>query len=328
MHSENAPMSSIDFNNGENHVDVHVAERKEPSDILTTMLKAPPMKHQAEDSPILLPPPELLVLHAAFHAKAAGAETDFIQGITDINLLGRLCTSNRVKKYGVALRCGDHLSAIATLSKSGGLPFPQIPTSFDRPTREKLRSRFVAGESRLHRVRRGFSLISDRRPTLEALSALIGQFEGRKLPYFFWQIFGQFTASERFATRKGVGFLKPPANIIRSGATFLPFDGDRSEFFSASPVARLTRDYRFAICLPTGAADLTFKLSATYLDHVNVSVHVNGNTITRIIEGDTSNRTFVFRRPPQNVEISVRYTTKTCSECARDLSDMRVLVEF
>lgn len=299
-HPITAPHEALNFNLGENHIDVHVAERKDPQRLLVGMLQAPAVLITHMGTEIPVPPAEWLYIHSVFHGLLASSATDAVQAIVDITVLEQLCDQRTLGRL-------SHLTKI---------------------TGEAGRKVEIKRSAILKKIRMVPPLIRDRYRGNETTLHILRNFSGRKVPYALWLVSGQLSTIERrFAARDHI-FLPVPKRLCPPDATFEPFTRNAPDYIRSNNLATETLDYRFSVRVPPNSRDLQFTLDSAYLDSVDLQVFLNGVPIGRVVAGDLSLRRFTIQRPQQFNEVSLRSPNRVCPACFDGLVDLRVQVAY
>lgn len=324
-YSSRAPADSLDFHRDGIHVDLHVADEKEPVDLFSRMLRVPRQKTLVFGTEISLPPPELLAIHAAFHGAQAASDTDAVQSTVDLLTItsvypnlplaheSLLCNLPREMQDG--LRSVIHVSPSPHLIAEQKIlaSEPKKALHFRRLVRRVRKARF------LWRVRfRGAP------PIVRAIS----NFPGRKIPYAVWLALGQFAVIERFFFSSRVGFLDfaGPEDVVTLPTNVAPFQNLQAVGVSSSPASEGTLDYRFSLNLPYSAQHLEVIFSFPKPFRQKASIYVNGSQISHIYPGD-SRKSVLLSGLPRNAEISLRPSTDVCPDCFREIDTVNVQVK-
>jgi hypothetical protein len=327
MHPPGSIHSALDFNKGDVHVDVHVAELKQPSGLMTEMLRESPHSVDFAGTIFLLPSPELLVLHSAVHGKASASETDFSQSVTDIVLLIPRCTTSVLLRQAERTDVYEDLWFLGqTLNNLGRSELLVAP----RRVRYLARSApLVAGKGSglLRKVRYATYLWGQRFHAGGPVLSAIRGFSGRRLPYILWTLLGQFSSLERFIFARRRGFLPLPPVPLEEGGFFQPFTDLETGTVVANSVASACFDYRFVFRCPTDAREFVLTLDGKCLDAVDVTVHHNGERLLRMVAGSTERRLAVLNPAPHN-EISIRPISGSCEACFGSMKALRVAVTY
>lgn len=314
-HPVNAPHDALNFNRGENHVDVHIAERKYPLRLLSEMIASDPIIKSHMGTAIPIPPTPLLLLHSAFHGQLASSDTDLVQAIVDIELLSLKCDPRELTALAHRTQTTSDLWSRNTpsgdLEKSGGVN--QLLNT-QRP--------------RLHKVLMAPAIMRDRFRGFGTSAKVLREFPGRKYSYALWLTSGQFANIERKLRIRERGFLPEPSVVCPPGSWIAPFDEEGSELVRGTNMAPSTLDYRFTIRIPARVRDLKFTLHSNYLDSVDSFLFANGSPITRIVAGDMEHREVHVRSPLEVNEISIRSRIRVCGACFDGLTDLKVRVEY
>jgi hypothetical protein len=327
-HSSSAPFEALNFNLGDNHVDVHVAELKDPKALLLAMLDSAPNVIENRGTPIQVPSPEFLLLHSAFHGHQASSDTDLVQAIADISLLAPNCDPRKLSALARQTKSQSDLWHVAAEAKQVDIVLPEIDmlaTSRSQQLMRNLSSGFKASSSKVGKVP---AIVRDRYRGNATLAHVFGQFPGRRASYAVWLGLGQFSAVERSLMSKERGFLQAPPKTCLSGTTLMPFGLLDSDFVTSSNLAAETLDYRFAVRIDPRARELVLTLNSEFLDSSDAFVYSNGRPITRIVAGDKSYGEITVRNPARVNEISIRPTARVCAECFTNLADLKVGVRW
>lgn len=322
-HPINAPHEALNFNRGEYHVDVHIAEKKNPRRLLTRMLQCEPDIKAHMGTSIPLPPAPLLLLHSAYHGQLAASDTDLVQAIVDIELLSPQCDPRELSELAKQTRTTSDLW-------SRGLGNEKLESSTHRKRRihTKIHTQIHAQSPRLRTALLASALLRDRWRGIGTSTEVLRRFPGRRYRYVLWLSGGQFASVERRFRKYGDGFLTAPSDICAPGSWLAPFSGEQSRLVNGTNMAPSTLDYRFTFRIPANCRTLRLNLASEYLDSVDAFLYANGQPITRIIAGDVGQREVHVRRPAEVVEISIRSSSRVCPACFDGLTDLRVLVDY
>jgi hypothetical protein len=304
-HGDKGHVLALTFNRGETHVDVHLAEVKEPSTLLMEMLRVPPAWLRTAGGEIPVPPTELLFLHAAHHGQLAAGPSDQIQSILDVCLLRTRIDHTALLEAARRTHTSAALLAIDVDQRHLRLPSLHVRPQFTFLARVLIESLLNAGLSAARSSNQALRLIDERRRDKPALSQVKDSFIGRRRAYALWLRLGQFSALERHAIRRWGGFLKAPRGVLELPAMFNPFQST-SEAITASNVA------------PSNSQNL---------DDLDAAVYCNGLPVTRFAKDDPSSRSFELRDLGKSIEISIRPAWPVCSFCYTGFDDMHVTVE-
>lgn len=321
FHSVGASDAALDFNRGDMQIDLHVAERKEPSRLFASMLSTPALFVPIRETRIAVPSAEALTLHAVLHGYRSASQTDLVQALTDAKILrpmteeltlSRLARTTGLRGMWRKMELTPHHTGKSSTGDVG-LPLPAIPSSHKpRP------------ELSLSRLRRGLTLLRERYPGLKVIGGIISRFQGRKFAYALWLVLGRFEDVERVLVRKR-GFLDPPLSMAPISTPVQPFASTpESTGFTASLVSARTIDYRLCLRLPGDLVDRVFTLSSPNLRQVDVAVYVNGQRISRLLVGDNIPKAFSLPNGVEVFEISLRPARQACQLCFVSLRDLEI----
>jgi hypothetical protein len=314
LHPAGAIQGALDFNKGDVHLDLHVAELKQPAALMKKMLREPAHKVEYAGTVFLVPSPELLMLHSAVHGKASVSETDFSQSVADIGLLARLCD------IGVLLRSASQAGVFDDLRSLGetlyDLGLRDLVLAF-RGVRSPTKSAPLISQKSsgfFLKVRSALFLWRQRLHGGKPIFAVIRSFSGRKLAYLLWNLFGQFSSLERFVFARRSGFLFTPKYPLEKEGAFFPFEDSPNDAVVVNRVATECFDFRFAFRAPIGVAEFIITFEGLCLNDVDVAVHHNGERLLRIVAGANERRLAVLK-PPVHNEISIRPISGSCAAC-------------
>lgn len=324
FHSEGSAEAALGFNLGDNHIDLHVAERKEPRRLLRAMLAASPRLVNLRGIDIPVPSAEALTLHASLHGYRGASETDLIQALTDRSLLSPWASQADLGRLGRKTGTARvwRIAGKYSAERRERAPYGRSePTSRFRPEQDGPHPLLIA------RLPRAVTLIRHRFPTLSVVQSVLAGFPGRRLAYVTWLLLGRFADVERFLLSKG-GFLTPPAEVASPPASAQPFDSERGvPGLTASSVADHTMDYRFAVRVDPESGPTKLTLVSKYLDEMNLSVYLDGVRALKVITGAHIEKSILLPRGSEHHEISLRYTQQACKWCFRTLADLSVSLE-
>jgi len=327
-HSSSAPFEALNFNSGENHVDVHVAELKDPKLLLLRMLSSKPKVIRHMGTSIQIPSAELLLLHSAFHGHQASSDTDLVQAIADISLLAEHCDPKILATIAAKTKSFSDLWHISAEARTVDIILPKITVEPNFGWHKAVVKASTQARASVSKVGKVPAIVRDRYRGNATLMRVMRQFPGKRSAYALWLGLGQFSAVERAAMSKRRGFLLGPAQTCPSGTVLMPFARSDSDFVMASNLVRESLDYRFAVRIDSRAQFLVLTLDSLALDSSDAFVYCNGRPITRIVSGDRGYREFTIRNPSQVNEISIRPTARVCSECFTSLVDLKVGIRY
>jgi hypothetical protein len=327
-HADADHHGALNFNKGGCHVDVHIAENKAPVRLLTEMMTAPARRGRAAGIPVLVPQPELLLLHAAVHGRLASGPTDFVQSIVDVSQLRRIIDKRRLLIAARRTATVTDLIELEDAVRAVGAE----SLSLHLPAAERALARTEEGAlAILDAVTRASSVVSRvrvRQRGARVQAEVARSFTGRRGPYRVWLRSGQFARAERAAVRAWGGFLPSPHGAWVSGSLTHPFADGPIQGLTASNVAAETLDWRFRVRFAAEQAHVRLTLNSPSLDTLDTFVFANGVPITHVRAGDVASRSIYFRDLPASVEFSVRPLWGTCTQCYRGLGDLRVQIDL
>lgn len=327
LHSAGNAHRALDFNRGDAHIDVHVAELKEPSALMMEMLRDFPQVITYAGVDILTPSAELLSLHSAYHGIARSSETDFSQSIVDIALLARRCRGVVLRRSAIQLGLAEPLWTVSRALGDLGLR----PTAMSTRRQSSLAFRMASiarrGGDIRSKIPYAWMLWRQRFRGGKPVTAALRRFQGRKLLYVLWQISGSISPIEKrvFATHRG--FLPVPLSTAQSNSTFLPFGNSVPRFISANTVAVECADYRFAFRCPEGVREWVLTFESTALEDLNVAVYHNGNQVLKMVAGSSARSVALLNPPPLN-EISIRPIGAFCEVCVGNLASLKATIHY
>lgn len=322
-HSDAVHFDALNFNRGETHVDVHVAEVKTPRALFRTMLGRDALVAPAAGGVIAVPEPELLILHAAVHGSLSSGPTDVMQAALDIRLLRSRVDPSLLVTLGRETGTLDALvqldSRLRALGVAGSGAQPSA-AAMARSRADARRQQLVAVASESHSVLRRMRA---RRRDEDTLAEIKRRFQGHARAYVAWLRSGQFAVSERLAARRWGGFLPAPEGEW-SGAEVAPF-GDCAPGVMGSAAAAVALDWRFRLAMGNVDPDVVWlDVQSSALDRLDAFVFVNGTPITRIVAGDDASRRVGIRAAGPSLEVSIRPLWTACRACYAGFDDLRI----
>jgi hypothetical protein len=327
-HSDVGHHDALNFNKGDTHVDLHVAEFKNPVLLLTTIMSKPPVLARVAGIEMAVPPAELLILHAATHGCLASGPTDFVQAVVDVSALSERAQPRVLETEARVTGTVLPLMEIADeIGRIGARPLPIAIRTVD-----VLRARVKNGLKRTSTVvaesNSVFRRIRTRKRGDNALQEVATDFRGSRRSYGAWLRLGQFALFERGVVRASCGFLDEPKGTWSSGATVQPFIDDEVPGLSASNVSSRALDWRFQVVFPEPQAKVRLVLNSPTLDSLDAFVFCNGVPVTRVVAGDPSTRDIVMRGLGRRNEFSLRALWTVCTECYRGLDDLSIRIDL
>ena len=295
-------------------------------DALTTaILAAPGRAARLAETPLLVPPVELLVLRAARRGRGADP-VERVQAVIDASLLAPhvdphrlVAAARRTGTLGALLWVDSALRTAAGSTLGIAVPFDaRVEAAATDAVRggRRLASPVTGAPRRIRSRQRGG----------EALVGVRAQFPGPTRPYETWLRLGQLGATERLAVRARGGFLPPPEGTWLLGTSLSPFAGEAAPGLVASPVADLTLDWRFRVALPGPQPLLRVVVDSPVLDRQDTFLFRNGEPVGRVVAGDPATRSWEFRDVAAAQEFSLRPVWPVCAQCHESLSDLRVTI--
>lgn len=327
-HSEAEHHGALTYNAGSCHVDVHVAEFKEPVRLLSLMMVAPPRRIRAAGAVLCVPPAELLLLHAAVHGRLASGPTDLVQAVVDVSMLSPHVDPARL--VAAARRTGTlpDLLALDAALRAAGAPSIDLAVPASATAQARVESARAAAVDLVTSSSSVVRRIRGRQRGRAALAAVDREFTGARREYATWLRAGQFAVLERAVVRAHGGFLPQPSGTWVSGRTVQPFGGPPVPGLVASTVAEDTLDWRFRVELPGPQAWARLTLASPSLDRLDAFVFRNGVPVTQVVAGDPSTRDIVLRDLGASNEFSVRPLWQVCAECYHGLADLQVRIDL
>lgn len=319
LHPVGRVNDALDFNQGDNHIDIHVAERKSPHKLLKKMLTERALLVEHAGVRFAVPTPELLLLHSAFHGWSESSPTDLIQSLADVAMLSHKSDLTTLVQLARDTSVEHAVHKISEAVESINLPYI-IPSTRISGLRRKSRPILFTARSRFSKA---WTLVRKRFRGARSSWAILTKFEGRRAAYFLWHLFGQLAVVERRIIGSGGGFLNPPSQSCASGFSAVPFASPQPGQITGNTVAIESFDYRFAIRVPSGTNSLRITFESMLLDTVDVGVYQNGVQVTRLVSG-SKNRDVTIRHPLPLQELSIRPEHGACNQCFAKLSDMRI----
>lgn len=323
LHPAGRINDALDFNQGDNHVDVHVAERKSPDKLLKKMLTERALFVEHAGVRFAVPPPDLLLLHSAFHGWSESSATDLIQSLVDVALLSHKSNLTTLARSAREASVEEAVQKIYETLESINLP---NITPSPRMLGLRRQARPILFSPR-NRFAKALTVVRKRFRGAQSSWAILTKFEGRRAAYFLWHLVGQFAVVERKVIGSGRGFLNPPPECFASGFSTTPFMNPPPGRITGSAVAVESFDYRFAIRVPFNTNSLSVTFESMLLDTVDVGVYDNGVKVTKIVAG-SRNRDVTIRHPRPLHEFSIRPEHGACNQCFAKLSDMQVRLDL
>lgn len=325
-HPESISPSSINFNKGQCHVDVHVAGLKEPKPLLRQMMSQSGIRIRLATTWIEVPPPELLLLHAAFHGSRAAGPTDVMQAALDISLLRPKVDPHTLED--VARETKTLLELVDLDRQLGAIQIPgsgvDVSTGVLALARlDRLKSRLVEITTSVIPI---INRMKRRKPGSKTLSQIRRVFPGHAFSYRVWLLSGKFSVTERIAMGLWGGFLDKPKTGVSPDHEISPFSTVDTSVV-CSPVSPGALDWRFRIRIPRESQTVWMEFQSPQFDRLDPTVYVNGIPVARFVAGDTSARRIRLRGFGSTPEISIRPSSLACANCFSGLEDLRLVVE-
>jgi hypothetical protein len=323
FHGQENLLSAMDFNREDVHIDVHLAELKEPRELLLKMLQEPGIVVKGPCGNMHLPEPELLVLHACVHGKLASGGTDFIQALLDVAMLRPTILVSALEQYALATHTVYALDMVDRQLQAWSQPVSGAKFTRSDRARQRLKGFFRSAPNLLTYAGSVGRRIHQRRRGPETVKSILTSFPGQRHKYAAWILSGQFAVIERAAAKLWGGFLSEPVAPARKA--FNPFDiGGFSG--TASNVAFSTLDWRFRITFDDENQRRWLQFEASALDRLDAFVFVNGVPTSRIVAGDSASRVVGIFGVGSSAEVSLRPLWQACTACFGGFEDLRVSV--
>jgi len=328
------PRDALNYNSGRCHVDVHIAEHKEPSLLYKYILKKPPMKVELDGTHYLIPEATLLLITAAVHGAKNFSATDLIQSCTDIALLSQGASAELVKLYAQETQTKlavNHMYRVLETADlecfKGGIPSEvlvgriQAFLILKRTTARRLRKQllFMSNLSRRYQ---------ERRLPASVIARAYQQLDGRRLLYAIWLATGRFARVEQFLLRGKSSFLTAPKHTLDLPGAITSCEAKSNKGINVSRASQLTQDWRFTIELAQPQKILTMTLESKFFDKFDASLYWNGKHHVRIVSGDASMLHIVFKRVPRTTEFSIRPIFQLCPDCSQSLNDLQIFIDL
>jgi hypothetical protein len=322
-HESTDHFDSQNFNIGSTHVDVHVAEAKEPVSLFTEMLTRRPMRVVAGGCELQVPEVELLVLHAAVHGDVSSGKTDLMQAALDFALLEPQISQDLLLGLAKKTKTLQPLERLSAALKSIHLDIAQIEVPRGKLLLEKLKNHFAQLRNSVVEMNSLLRRIQARRRSKDVMREISAHFRGRRRTYHAWINWGRFAATERMAVRLWGGFLPKPRSVWLGDVTLQPFEIDAIEV-SASNVAARAQDWRFRIELPQQFDILWIRVDSEAFDWLDAFVFCNGIPTTRISANDEKSKLIGIRNVGPSLEMSLRPLWSVCESCYSGFPDLVV----
>lgn len=314
--------ASINLNFGDCHVDLHVAPWKEPQALLTRMLREAPVRRQVGTTAVLIPPSDLLLLHAAWHATRQTSPTDLAQGLVDVALLSRGMRLADVAEAAESTGSGDAAREAGRLLLGVGIDtgLHGLPTTRRTRSARQATRRFV--HSTLDRPRL-LRMLRDRHVTGLNWTGDSPDVRMGGIGYQTWLRLGRPGKAER-VMGLGRGFLATPSVTVTLPAALEPFAGGDAPRAAISPWRVSAMDWRFRVRLPQKTTKVRVVLDGECLDQLDAGLFVNGAFAGRLIAGDISLREVHCQVSEPALEVSIRPLWGACPACFPSLETLRV----
>ncbi len=327
-HSSQSHYDAMDFNSDGCHIDVHVAQYKEPSALLQLMLSVPALHVRAAGAQLPLPPPELLLLHAAFHGAQAAGPTDFVQSVVDVLALGGMVDHEQLVEQARQSGTLEALLALNAATQTVDDVSLHIKVPVSAKIRARLQAQVLRGKALISESNSMSARIAERRPSKPLVSLIRDRFQGKTRLYLTWLRTGRFAVTERFVVRLTGGFLEVPQHPWVSGTTLVAFGNSLPGSIVGSTTAREALDWRFRVRFATPEAMIRVRLISTAFDRLDAYLFCNGRGVARVIAGDISSRSVTIRNVPASAEFSLRAFWDVCPLCYQGFDDLQVRIDL
>lgn len=325
-HSSRKPSEALDFHRGDIHVDVHIAEVKEPRALFARMLAVAPEEFERFGTKIKIPPPELLALHAAHHGGRGESVTDFVQATSDLMALavnrGPINLTREIRKGSATANAMKFLHEVGsehTYLRNPGILWDSYKPSV--PLKQ-----WMGGPRGL--LSRAFFLWRIRFRGLKVVGATLATFQGRRVAYALWSLMGQFGVLEKTLLAPHSAFLRPPTDYVPdTGLEGVPVFRGQHKAVAASNLSTATSDYRFAIRPNQKATLVVVRLMVPGGLLEKAAVLAGGEEFVQWYPGQSEVK-ITIRNPGPVIEISVRPSTDVCLSCFNKLQELEVGVTY
>lgn len=318
---------AVNFNRRESHVDVHAAERKFPSTLLTRMLSEPPRGVVFGKHTLLIPSPELLILHASVHGGQAVSPTDFVQAASDVSTLAPSANTDNLLRLARATKTLVPLLAMDAALKAAGVNTSGVRPRAADQWAARLRTDVARPFGTLRKLLRARKLVAERRLSQRAMQVVKQNFGAPSQRYRAWLRLGRFSATERALFRTSGFFLSEPTSTWPSGQAARVFADSDVRGVVASRVASSALDWRFRMRFDIDPRSIQVQLNAACMSDIDAYVYCDGVPVTRVVAGDAASREFAIVGAGRDIEISLRPTWSVCEECYPGFDDLLVTVK-
>ena len=306
-------------------IDVHIDKLSYPQAIFKRMLKEDPRVVSFLNTLIPIPSNELAFLHAVLHGSQKVAVTDQIQGLIDC--------AHLIKK--------SNLKTIITLSKKLGalsisiqfLDFLKnslnVQLYYGRNSKinffNKLLAKWLGIKNVFEQDFYILTALRTRKIKQSSLRKVLFLFNGKKLPYFFWLLFGQFRIIEFYYCKFFNGFLSSPKNSLKPNIFIKVFSNSEKSVIEASNSVKFSYDWRFrARVVADEKINLIQFFSADFRTW-NWIVFLNGKLIGSTPKNTEGVYSVYITSNLEVLEFSFRSPLHACSICAHSLSDLKMI---
>jgi hypothetical protein len=307
-------------------IDVHVAEKTFPQLLYRKMMKSKAQTSIYQGEIVKLPSFELALLHTVYHGNRAVAETDLIQTYVDCCQLLALVNLDDLNKIAHDLKFVQVLSHTIQMFEALRDDTDTISKKNKRIKLFNLSFYFWSFTNKILNSSDLFTIIKTRSLSKKELRSIYKFFEGQKIFYFIWLLFGKPRPFERFICLLLGGFLDNPKNFSVPGNMFIGFKKSEESWYKPNLVSQNAHDWRFKVKVPKGSKQAIIEMIADEFKNWNWLIFINGRlfgTTTQIHHG-----TYVIRYsfPPENLEISLRSPAHVCALCERGIENLLVRV--
>lgn len=325
-HSDSFDSGALNFNRGDCHVDVHIAESKSPGRLLREMLKESPITAQIGGQVVLVPGVELLVLHATSHGIMSISPTDFAQAASDIARLSSRVNPEFLVELARGLGMLADLLEVDERLRQLGVGIIGVRVGMSERRLVRLRGRGTRFFDLVQRAGQVVKVARDRRPKHPDASLVGRGHSGISVRHALWLQLGKIAMVERLLIQVSGRFLPRPTTHWPSGQEASVFADTEVDGLSAARSRASVKDWRFRLRLDGSSSSIAMTLNSAAMEHLDAYVYCDGVPITRVVAGDIPSRSLSIAGVGEDVEVSLRPTWSVCSDCYEGFDDLRVAV--
>lgn len=306
-------------------IDLHIDTLSYPQVIFKKMMKEKPNIVSFLNTLIPTPSYELAFLHAVLHGSKKVAVTDQIQGLIDCAHLIKksdpktiILLSKKIGAFEVSKEFIDFLKYALGLNL-------KYHERLEISWLSRLKSKLLGLKNLLEQNNYLLTAIRTRKIESSNLKRILFLFNGKKLLYFFWLLFGQLRIIEFCCYKLFRGFLSNPKESLRPNSFMVVFSDLNNFGIKASNSCKFSYDWRFKARLNTDDKINLIQIFSSEFRVWNWLVFLNGKLLGSTPKNSEGVYSVYIPSNLEVIEISIRSPLHSCSICAHSLGDLRII---